>query len=125
MLTINDNASDSPQTIALRGYGTFFQVSPTVRHFAVQRVGTTSSPLTVTLTNFSSTTSQSVSVQIVGRSAADFAETSACGSTLEAQASCVISITFTPITAGSMTATMEVIGGGGGTRTVQLGGVGQ
>jgi Abnormal spindle-like microcephaly-assoc'd, ASPM-SPD-2-Hydin len=53
-VTITDDAADSPQIIKLKGIGTVVQVSPSALNFGDQVVGTTSDPLTATVTNIGS-----------------------------------------------------------------------
>src|SRR5262249_27505394 len=56
---------------------------------------------------------------------ADFAQTSTCGSTLDAGASCVINVKFTPTGVAGRNATLLVYDDGGGSpRTVALNGTG-
>src|SRR5439155_15072604 len=53
-VTITDDAANSPQFIKLKGIGTVVQLSPSALDFGNQVVGTTSDPLTATVTNISS-----------------------------------------------------------------------
>ena len=75
--------------------------------FAGQAVGTTSSPVTVTVSN-----SGGASMNITGISIANsngvFAQTNTCGPTLAAGANCAINVTFTPTQGGSRTALLDV-----------------
>lgn len=78
-LTITDNAPDSPQTVALTGTGTVVPLSPLNVNFGNQRVGTTSPPQTVTLTNTGSTPLSIQGIGIAGTNFGDFVETTTCG----------------------------------------------
>jgi hypothetical protein len=97
---ITDNASDSPQSIALSGIGIAELVmSPSsIITFPNVLLGQSSSPLAVTLSNF---TSSAIGVnQITVTPYAEFSQTNTCGTSVAAQASCVVNITFTPHAAG-------------------------
>ena len=119
-LTITNNAPGNPQTVSLSGYGTFFKVSASALNFGNQAVGTTSNPQTVYLANVSPKNAESVSFKIGGVNAADFKQSNNCGTALAAHSTCAISVTFTPGAAGNRTAVLEIIGGGGSPRTVNL-----
>ena len=132
-LTITDNSgnvSGSTQTVALSGTGTFVQLVPTSLTFASQTVGTTSTAQTVTLTNTlpsATLTFTSSSITLTGTDAADFALTStptSCGTTVTSvapEATCTISVTFTPVASGTRTASVSIADGGGGSpQTVLL-----
>jgi hypothetical protein len=121
-LTISDNASDSPQTIALSGTGVnAVTLSVSKLTFASRTVGTTSSPLSVTLGNNLTTSLAITSISLVG----DFAQTNTCGSSVAAGTRCTISITFTPTVVGSRTGTLTVTDSGNNSpQTVSLSGTG-
>ncbi|HEV2381873.1 MAG TPA: choice-of-anchor D domain-containing protein [Terriglobia bacterium] len=126
-LTISDNASpSSTQTVSLTGNGVaaIASLSPTSLSFASQAVGTTSSAQTVTLSN---TGTLALSISSVGIGG-DFAETNTCGSSVAANASCTITVTFTPSAPGSRTGTLTVTDNSNGvannTQTVALTGTG-
>ena len=61
-LTINDNASGSPQTVNLSGTASGASVSPSSLTFSGVAVGTTSAAQPVTLTNAGTSAITSVSV---------------------------------------------------------------
>src|SRR5580704_14837433 len=50
-VTITDNSPNSPQKVRLTGVGTAVSLSPSSLNFGDQKVGTTTQPQTVTLTN--------------------------------------------------------------------------
>ena len=107
-LTVSDNASNSPQTAQLTGNGlTATTLSAVSLGFAVQSVNTTSPAQLLTLQN-----NQTIPLSIAAISTTgDFAQTSNCPlspNTLGAQASCSISVTFTPTAAGSRTGVLTV-----------------
>jgi hypothetical protein len=85
-LTITDNATGSPQTLALSGTGAnpivtapAATLSTTSLTFAPQTEGTTSAAQTVTLTNSGTAALTIASIAASG----DFAETNTCGASLE------------------------------------------
>ncbi len=92
-LTITDNSSNSPQTIALAGSGVdAVSYTPKVIAFPSTKTGTSSSPSIVTLTN-----NQSVVLSISGiQTSLPFAQTNNCGSSVAAGQSCTLNITFSP-----------------------------
>jgi hypothetical protein len=66
-------------------------------NFGTQKVGTKSSPKSVTVTNAGGTT-----VTIAGiATAGDFAQKNTCGTSLAAHATCNISVTFKPTARGT------------------------
>ena len=64
--------------------------------FASQTVGVASSPQMINLQNTGTATLTGIAISVAGTNASDFAETTACGTTLTAGSSCAISIVFTP-----------------------------
>ena len=77
---------------------TSVRLSTTSLTFAPQKMGTTSSPQNVTLTN-TGKTAFAISSISVGK---NFAETNTCGTQLNAGASCTISVTFSPTYKGTI-----------------------
>lgn len=109
VLSISDNAPNSPQTVALTGQG----VAPVVGlstswlSFSDQRAGTTSAAKTVIVRNKGDAPLTISSITISG----DFAQTSTCQlgpSTLAAGASCTISVTMTPRTTGDIVGELRI-----------------
>jgi parallel beta-helix repeat protein len=122
-LTITDDASGSPQTVALSGTGTApsASLSPTSLTFGAQIVGTTSTAQVVTLTNGGNSALSISGIVTTG----DFAQTNNCGTSLAAGASCSISVTFMPSAGGARTGTLAVTDDASGSpQTVALGGDG-
>jgi hypothetical protein len=109
-VTITDSASNSPQTISLRGSGLLpVTLSPGPLNFGTQTVGTTSAPQTETLTNNQKVTLNITGITIAGTNSSNFAQTgTTCGSTLSAGGKCTITLTFTPSATGTRTATLRV-----------------
>jgi hypothetical protein len=98
-LTFTDNAADSPETVALTGSGyvTTTTISPTSLTFGSTQANTTSAGQTVTVTNTGANPMVVSAVGVTG----NFAQTNNC-STIAANASCTISVTFTPQASGSL-----------------------
>ena len=108
-LLVADNACMSPQTIALSGKGTEITMSPSPVSFGSEIVGTTSAPMTVTVTNHGTTAVKLTSATITGTDKGDFAITSNTCTTITASGgTCSITMTFTPAASGARTATLSL-----------------
>jgi trimeric autotransporter adhesin len=129
-ISVADNSGTSPQTAALSGTGVAAAapqatLSPTSLSFSGTTVGTTSESQTITLSNPGTATLAVSGITLAGASLADFAESSECGPSLAAGASCAISVSFTPSATGSATATLEVADNATGSpQMVSLSGLG-
>jgi Abnormal spindle-like microcephaly-assoc'd, ASPM-SPD-2-Hydin len=122
----NDNVNGSCQQISLLGTGTVVSLSPSKVTFPAQKVGTTSGPQSVTVTNTSLSAIGINKIAIAGADKGDFAQTNTCGDVLQARNSCTISITFTPTATGTRTAKVNVNDTGGGSpQPIGLAGTGQ
>ena len=121
-LSVNDNAPDSPQTVALTGVGTYFSLSAALVRFGNVPVGGSAQQV-VTLTNVAKTTQVVSGIAISGMNANQFSQTNTCGSSLGPGAACQITLTFKPTRQGSANATLEV-NGGGSIETAKLSGTG-
>lgn len=85
------------------------QVWPLALPFPIQTVGTTSAPLTATLTNSNGVFLTISSIALSGTNASDFAISSnSCGTSLTIGASCSVSLTFTPSTSGPFSAALTI-----------------
>ena len=112
-ISVADNATGSPHTVALAGTGTPVQsaqavLSATSISFPNTTVGSTSAVQTVTLSNPGTLTLNLSGITLTGANAADFASTNNCGVSLSAGASCTISASFTPAATGTFTASISV-----------------
>ena len=111
-VTIIDSASNSPQTIALSGEGTFPQhelaLSTTRLVYGTVSVGADSSPQSVIMTNISSTPVTIYSIALAGTNPSSFVVANNCGTSLAAGASCVIHGHFAPTATGPLAATITV-----------------
>ena len=122
-VTIKDNAANSPQAVPLTGVGTVVSLLPSSLNFGDQKVGTTSQPQTVTLTNLGKGAVAILLIHFNG--ALDFAQTNNCGSSVPPGGTCTISVTFTPKYKKLRIATLDVSdNGGGGPQKVALSGTG-
>ena len=86
-------------------------LSPSSVSFGSQNVGTTSAAQTVTLTNTGTAPLAITGIAVNGANAADFAQTNTCPAspnTLAANASCAISVTFSPSATGARSASIGV-----------------
>ena len=109
-LSVSDNASDSPQTVALSGTGSNTYVSPTSLTFSGS-----SGAQAVTLTNASSSAITITSITATS----GFSETNTCGSSVAASGSCTISVTFSATSSGTVTGSLAIVDTSG-TQTVAL-----
>ena len=132
-VAITDNASGSPQSVALSGSGTTASASvvslrPTSLSFENQQVNTTSAVRTVTLTNSGNAALTIESISRSGPNRGDFAQSNTCpssSSTLAAGASCTINVTFTPTATGSRSANVTITDNASGSpQSVALSGTG-
>jgi hypothetical protein len=124
-VSITDNAPGTPQKVALKGIGTYVQLTPTSLNFGNQPVGTKSLPLRVTLSNKGSVAVSITGISITGTNEHDFAEANTCGKTVAAGESCFITVTFKPLADGSRTASVSIGDNGGGSpQKVSLAGTG-
>lgn len=111
-LMIADDASGSPQTVALSGVGiavipalTFSPPAPT---FAATTQGTSSAPQAISVINSGNATLQISSVSLGGFSASQFSLTSNCAGSLVPAASCTASLVFSPVATGQSAAMLTV-----------------
>jgi len=102
-ITLLDSASSKPQVVLLSGVSTALKVTPSQISFGNQKVGTTSQPQQIAVTNESSATVTITAIQTGGNDNNDFHQTNNCGSQLNAGASCNISVTFSPRKSGTRT----------------------
>ena len=114
-VSVSDNATGSPHTVALIGTGTVTApvvqavLSPSPLAFANTLVGTAATALPMTLSNPGAAALTITSISVTGANASSFAQTNNCGASLAAAASCTISVTFTPASAAALSATISVV----------------
>jgi hypothetical protein len=100
--------SVGPVLAVPQGQGPVATFSPTALNFGSQAVGTSSSPLPVTLTNTGGSNLNSINLKVYGVNHADFSQSNNCQAPLAPQASCTINVTFTPSAPGSRAAFLNV-----------------
>lgn len=106
-LTITDDASNSPQYVALAGRGasSALSVTPTSIAFSNQIINTTSAGQKITVSNTGFVNVTISSVQASG----DFSETDSCtGQILTPGQNCTITASFSPVMTGSLSGTITV-----------------
>jgi len=132
-VSITDNASGSPHTVALSGSGASapapaVSLTPGSLTFSSQVVGTTSAAQTVTLKNSGTAALTINTIGLTGTNAGDFAQTNTCPispSTLAAGASCTINVTFTPTATSTRSASVSISDNASGSpHSVALSGTG-
>ncbi|MFP5229807.1 MAG: choice-of-anchor D domain-containing protein [Acidobacteriota bacterium] len=104
-LTVVDSVGT--QTALLSGTGqnpATDTLSATALTFAPQQVSTTSAPQSIVLTNSGDQLLTGIAVSVTG----DFAAVNNCGTTLQAQSTCGIAVTFTPTVAAAESGTVTV-----------------
>jgi Galactose oxidase, central domain/Abnormal spindle-like microcephaly-assoc'd, ASPM-SPD-2-Hydin len=115
-LAITNNVSVSPLAVPLTGTGSppapIVSLSSTRVVFANQSFGTTSATQTVTLRNTGAAILNIQTVALAGANPGDFAvvngSTCTNGTTVAANGSCVIQLTFTPTASGTRSATLGI-----------------
>ena len=109
-LTINDNAQNSPQTVALSGTGsvTPILIYPILANFGSVPVGQTGT-VPVVLANAAN---KALTIQQIVATPSVYTQTSDCGTSLAAGASCTISVTFTPAQQGNVAGKLSMALGG-------------
>jgi sugar lactone lactonase YvrE len=129
-LTVTDNATGSPQTLAITGTGAAAltpqaTLNPTNFTFLSTTVGTSSGGITFTLSNPGTASLTGIAVSLAGANPTNFAQTNTCGTSLASGASCVITATFTPLVTGPLAATVSVADNATGSpQTIALAGTG-
>ena len=114
-LSISDNAPDSPQSVQLGGTGVAppppapaVTVTPNPVSFPTITQGTTSSPIAVTVTNSGNATLNISSILLASNNVTDFSMANGCNGPYTPNASCMITLTFTPLAAGQRSAILSI-----------------
>jgi Chitobiase/beta-hexosaminidase C-terminal domain/Abnormal spindle-like microcephaly-assoc'd, ASPM-SPD-2-Hydin len=117
-LFITDNAAGSPQFIPLSGTAAApppnspavtLNPASTLTFPGTATQGTTSAPQTVTVTNSGGAPLQIMSAVLTGFNSSDFSVSAdTCSGSIAANASCTISIVFSPTAAGVRTTTLTI-----------------
>ncbi len=126
-LSVSDNTSAGSTTAALSGTGNDVTLTPATHNYGTIKVGTPKAQAYV-LANISTpaATVTISSITVTGTNAADFViTTNTCGTTLAQNASCSITVTFTPSIVGAESATLTVNDNSGtGSITAAMSGTG-
>jgi hypothetical protein len=93
--------------------------TPSALNFGSVATGATSAPQTVTVSNPTGSAAAVSSITTSG----DFAQTNNCGTSIAANGSCTVNVTFSPTATGARSGTLT-INAGGVTNTVSLSGTG-
>jgi hypothetical protein len=128
-LYFTDNASNSPQAVALSGAagasGPVAEVTPSSLDFGKQSVGAGTASLPVTLSN---TGNAPLAISTLVTSP-NFGQTNDCGASVAAGSSCTINVTFSPPAAGPLSGMLTLIDNSNGvvgrSQSVALSGAGQ
>ncbi len=125
MLNVNGGGAGA-QSVALSGVGVVlsYTLSPTALSFGSETTNVASAPLLVTVTNTGTVALPITGIVLSGTDASQFSQTTTCGTSLAVGSNCTISVMFKPTSPGSKAATLNVNGGGAGTQSVALSGVG-
>ena len=122
LTTIADSATPKPQVIEVSGAGTVVELTPQSLNFGDQKVGTSSAPLTVVVTNQGSSV---ITISKIVIDSGNFTETNNCPTQLNSGASCTVNAVFKPAKLGTFTGSLSVMdSGGGGGQSVPLTGIG-
>ena len=105
------NVRGTAEQAALSGSGNVAPVpqvviSPTSLSFGNQNVGTVSAAQTINLSNTGTASLNILSIWLTGANSGDFGISTTCGSVLAASSSCSVSVTFSPLAAGSRAASL-------------------
>jgi len=105
-IIVTDNATPATQTIAMSGNGilTTPTVSPKSLSYGRVQVNTTSAPQTVTLSN---SNQAAVTFSSIATSGPYAITANSCGSSVPAQSTCQVSVTFNPTTDSNPNGTTE------------------
>lgn len=123
VISISDNAANSPQSISLTGVGVLpaATLSPTSLTFSNQVVFTTSTAQTVTLTNSGLGILKITKGTITG----PFTDSSTCGASLSPNASCTLTVKFKPTTIGTLSGSISITDNAPGSpHKISLSGIG-
>jgi hypothetical protein len=113
-VTVTDNAMPNQQIISLSGVGTVVSLSTSQLNFGTQKVGTSSSPATITLKNTGSTMLHLTGIALGGTNRVDFADRNTCQTGIAPGSSCKIGIRFKPSGLGLESGYLSISDDGGG-----------
>lgn len=118
-VTVIDSDGSSPQVLNLTGTGSSVSFSTSKLTFPATALGQSSAPQTVTLTNFGNSALAITSITTAGtlqQTASDFSlQSNTCGSSVGPNASCTITVVFTPTNPGARNGSLFVFDSEAGT----------
>src|SRR4029077_9634488 len=121
----SNHSGPPPHTVFLLFEPDTLALSPPSLSFAPQLTGTSSGAQAETVTNTGTSTVVISSIALSGTNAADFSQTSTCGSSLAATANCTFTVAFTPSQSGPRSASITITDSTVGSQhSVLLNGVG-
>lgn len=132
-LTIASNSHVATNTVSLVGLGMavgaslpYLTTTPATLDFGTLLPSLSTQPRTITVTNIGNAPAPTVSASIAGLNSTDWALTQAgtCTGTLAANASCTVSMVFSPTLAGARSATLQVFSNAAIATTAELTGAG-
>jgi subtilase family serine protease len=107
-VNIADSGYGSPEKISLSGTGSTVGLSPSSLTFPGTLVGATAPARTITLSNKGSAALSLTGITVTGTYFTSFSQTNNCGTSVAVGASCAITVTFKPTTAGALTASIKI-----------------
>lgn len=109
--TATDTVSGDTYPLELSGIGGVPAVSLSASslQFPARASGTTSIPMSVTLTNTGGANLTISSISVVGAVNGNFVQTNNCPTTVAPNGPCTINVTFAPTTTGSQSATVQIL----------------
>jgi hypothetical protein len=127
VVKVADNAPIPTQGVILTGVGVLRPlavVAPSSLAFGGQLVGTPSATRSLTFTNTGTLALKLQGIQVVGGDPNDFVQTNNCQSSIPGNASCIVSVTFTPTGTGPRMALLQIREFGAGMQSAVLSGSG-
>jgi phospholipase C len=122
-VTINDADGGSPHLVNLTGTGSYVVVSPAKLNFGNLKVGGSTAPLTLTLTNVGTSPlgiSSVVPQDSLAHNIPDYVQTNNCGSSVAPGANCTFSVTFSPRSIGKLPGILQIFDSEVETSPVQI-----
>jgi hypothetical protein len=123
-VAISDDATGSPQTVALTGTGDEVGLSPKSLFFGSVMVGQKSAPQIITVKNVGAGSLDVSLIGVSGTDKRDYSATNNCPKTLLAGATCQVTVTFAPLRTGKLTADVTLEFSGLTNQMVPLAGMG-
>jgi hypothetical protein len=119
---IASNAATGPVSIALSGTGVSstpgLLISSDSLSFGTQEAGTSSAPQLLTVTNNTAVSVSIASVTVSGANVPSFGSSNSCGAPLAAGAHCTVSVSFSPKSAGALSAYVTLASNAANTSTL-------